>query len=355
MRIQLRYLALFLGLFSAIIRETAAQENGRAATIKNLVFEGGGIRGIAYTGALTELNNRHILDSIERVAGTSAGAIAATLYALGYNPEEISRLISELKVKSFADGKWIFIGGTRRLIKNFGWYRGEKFNKWIGQLIKKKTGKENISFDELHKLREKNNTFKDLYLTGTNLSQQRVTIFSHETYPAMEVRTAVRISMSIPFYFQAIVIDQKGKIITNRKEYCNGNVMIDGGLIANFPIHVFDYKKYLSSGGDSTIINNQQTLGLRLDKEIQISHDRQALGLAPVEIVKFKNYVEAFYNIVIENLNRQNLTEADWKRTISINTAGIGPKIQSMSDEEKNRLIESGKRGVIEYFENKSK
>jgi NTE family protein len=353
MPFKFRSFILFLSLLSGIAPKTTAQNN--TGTIRNLVFEGGGIRGVAYTGAITELNNRHILDSIERVAGTSAGAIAATLYALGYSPEEISRLISELKVKSFADGKWIFIGGTRRLIKNFGWYRGEKFNKWIGQLIKKKTGKENISFDELHKLREKNNTFKDLYLTGTNLTQQRVSIFSHETYPAMEVRTAVRISMSIPFYFQAIVIDSKGKIITNRKEYCNGNVMIDGGLIANFPIHIFDYKKYLSTGGDSAIITNPQTLGLRLDKEVQISHDRQALGLAPVEIVKFKNYVEAFYNIVIENLNRQNLTEADWERTISINTAGIGPKIKSMSEEEKNRLTESGKKGVIEYFENRLK
>src|SRR4051812_2199206 len=130
-------------LLCLVIFLTSLEIRAQVNPIRNLVFEGGGTRGIAYSGALMELQARHALDSVERVAGTSAGAIAATLFALGYSAEEISDLISELKVKSFADGKWIFIGGTRRLLKNFGWYRGEKFNKWIGLLIKKKTGKEN--------------------------------------------------------------------------------------------------------------------------------------------------------------------------------------------------------------------
>jgi len=47
----------------------------------NLVFEGGGIKGIAYAGALEVLEKENILSDIKRVAGTSAGAITATLLA----------------------------------------------------------------------------------------------------------------------------------------------------------------------------------------------------------------------------------------------------------------------------------
>ena len=51
---------------------------------RNLVFEGGGVKGIAYAGALKELEKKGLLTSLQRVAGTSAGAITATLLAVGY-------------------------------------------------------------------------------------------------------------------------------------------------------------------------------------------------------------------------------------------------------------------------------
>jgi len=44
---------------------------------KHLVFEGGGVRGIAYAGAIEVLESNGILNSIESVTGTSAGAITA--------------------------------------------------------------------------------------------------------------------------------------------------------------------------------------------------------------------------------------------------------------------------------------
>ncbi|MBX9850372.1 MAG: patatin-like phospholipase family protein [Cytophagaceae bacterium] len=321
----------------------------KSQTIKNLVFEGGGIRGLAYAGALMEMQERNMLDSVERLAGTSAGAIAATLYAVGYSPEEISNLIAELKIKSFADGEWIFIGGTSRIIKNFGWYKGDKFHHWISDLIKYKTGKETLTFSELHTLARGNKKFKELYLTGTNLTLQRVEIFSHETYPEMEIRAAVRISMSIPFYFQAVMIDEEGKVLDPQKN-TRGYVMVDGGVIANFPIHIFDHRKYMYQNNDSAAFKNPQTVGLRLDTDEQIFYDEQEKGLAPVEIQQLKNFTAAFYNIVIENLNRKNLTSEDWSRTISISTGDVGPRIRKISEEDKNILIENGKKGVRKYL-----
>lgn len=322
---------------------------GKDFPIRNLVFEGGGVRGLAYAGALMELNERKMLDSVTRVAGTSAGAIAATLYSVGYNPIEIYDLISELKIKSFADGKWIFIGGTRRMIKNFGWYRGERFYRWISELIKKKTGKASLTFRELAELSKSRAGYKELYLTGTNLTLQKTSILCAETFPEMEVRTAVRISISIPFFFQAIVIDKNGKMCSNRS-YKKGFVMVDGGIIANFPIHIFDYQKYLNNSNDSTAIVNFETLGIRLDEEDQIEFDKQNLGLCPFEIKTVKDFTAAFYNIVHESLNRQTLSKDDWERTISISTGGIGPKIRRMSEKEKTLLVENGRKGVQHYL-----
>ena len=313
--------------------------------VKNLVFEGGGIRGIAYAGAIEELENQNVLKNIERVAGTSAGALVATLLAVGYSPNEIKQIISETNLKKFADGQFIFIGGSRRMIKKYGWYKGEKFRKWIGEIIESKTGKPDLTFKDLHKL--KLNNKKELYITATNLSKQTKVFFSYETYPEMEIRNAVRISMSIPMYFTAVRIDKDGNI-TNDK---NADVFVDGGIIANYPIQIFDELKYATTKNKEAEIVNFETLGLRLDSKEQIEYDNAQNGLAPYEISDFKTYTESFYNIIIENLNRQNLTEDDWKRTISINTLGIGPKIKRLSKEEKLNLMNSGKQAVKAYFE----
>lgn len=73
--------------------------------IKNLIFKGGGVLGIAYAGALTELESRDILHGIERTAGTSAGAITAALVALRYTASEIHEIVKQTDFSSFQDGE----------------------------------------------------------------------------------------------------------------------------------------------------------------------------------------------------------------------------------------------------------
>ena len=60
--------------------------------IENLVFEGGGVRGIAFTGAIQCLEEKGILKNVKRFAGSSAGALAATMLALNYNASEFKYL-----------------------------------------------------------------------------------------------------------------------------------------------------------------------------------------------------------------------------------------------------------------------
>jgi len=76
-----------------------AQNNG----IKNLVFEGAGLRGIAYCGAIKELESRKLIAGIEKVGGTSAGAVTALCISLGYNSDEIEKLLFATNFKKFND------------------------------------------------------------------------------------------------------------------------------------------------------------------------------------------------------------------------------------------------------------
>ena len=311
---------------------------------ENLVFEGGGIRGIAYAGVLKELENSGIIKDIERVGGTSAGAITALMISLGYSSNEIYGIISETKFQKFNDGEFIFFGGLTRLNGKYGWYKGNKFTRWLEKIIEAKTGNGEITLKELE---EKN--FKKLYVTGTCLNQQKLLVFSAETYPEMKVKDAVRISMSVPLYFEAVFIDSVGKVYNNYKKDKNLDIVVDGGILGNFPIFLFD-STFLDSDNQKIRIPNFKTIGIRLDSDEQIKSDSIDKELVPIEINRISDYLTAFYTIILENLNRNQLIPEDWERTISVSSVGIGPKIKKLSSEQKMSLIKSGETHTLNFL-----
>lgn len=311
---------------------------------ENLVFEGAGIRGIAYSGVLRQFEKSGISNHIKKVGGTSAGAITALMFSLGYNSNEIHDIISETKFQKFNDGEFIFFGGFSRLNEKYGWYKGDNFTEWLEKIIKNKTGNSEITFEELQ---EKG--FKRLYVTGTSLTKQKLLIFSSETYPQMKVKDAVRVSMSIPLYFEAVFIDSLGQVYKKNKGVKNLDVVVDGGIMGNFPIFMFD-----SIGVDSfnhkIRIPNYKTIGVRIDSDLQIKSDALDKQLVPVEIDSMSDYFQAFYIVILENLNRNKLIPEDWERTISVSSTGISPKIKKLTKEEKEALILSGELGTLEFL-----
>jgi len=319
--------------------------------IKNLVFEGAGVRGIAYCGAMQELESRGLLQNVEKVGGTSAGAIMALTISLGYTPAEIAKIISTTNFKKFNDGRFLFIGGINRTSKYFGWYRGYKFEKWLQKIIVAKTGDADISFEQLHQ-----RNFKDLYLTGTCINKQKLIIFSYENYPGMKIKDAVRISMSVPLYFEAVFIDKKGKVIHHPKQKEGLDVFVDGGVIGNYPIWIFDSTKYISKSQVNSFVVNSNTLGFRIDRDDQIKNDTEGRELAAMQIKNLKQYVLAFYNVVNENLNRQTLRPEDWKRTVSISDKKIGPRPQlKLSALEEEALMQSGRESIRNILSNNNR
>jgi NTE family protein len=320
-------------------------------------MEGGGIRGIAYGGALAELEKQGVLSGLRRVGGTSAGAIQAALLAVGYSPQEIVEVVNHTPIQRLNDGRLMFFGGGTRLIKQYGWYRGDELARYLNHLVARKTQRPNLTLSQLHALAQLEPAhYRDLYTTGTNLTTQRTQVFSYETHPDLRVADAVRISMSIPLYFRAILLDAQGRVVRRPTKGQPVDVLVDGGLLANYPIWMFDDVRYLpptlaTEAPATGPVFNPETLGLRLDRPAQLALDTLPDGrrqLAPYPVRDFGSYVGALYTVAIENLNPAQ--PRDWERTVSISTRGYNPKIKRLSETQKQDLVASGRQGVQAFL-----
>lgn len=319
---------------------------------KNLVLEGGGVRGLAYAGALDVLEHKGVLDHIDKVAGSSAGAIAGLMISLGYTSKEIDSVLQTLKIQEFNDGKDIF-GKIKRIKKEFGLYKGDKIEKWLADLIYCKTGDSNTTFLQLHQLHEKNKEFKDFYCTGTNVSQQQLEILSWEKWPEMKLRTAVHISSCIPFYFKPVPIDSMGNEASLKDTLCNYNLYVDGGTLCNYPVSMFDS---VTGGGNplisDNVIYNPATLGLKLERDEQIKElEGGNTAIAPYNIKTMKDYSRAMANLIMENINRKTPGLQNEKgRTIYISYGDISGRVRKISKEQKKTLHDNGAAAVTKFF-----
>lgn len=322
---------------------------------KNLVFEGGGILGIAYLGASQILDEKGILKNIERVTGTSAGAIYAVITALNYSVTEMSDILWKTNFSSFTDDTLGLIRDIDRLLTEYGWYKGDIFLNWIKNIIEQKTNNAEITFAQLEEIK-KNYNFRSIYLIGSNLSTGFSEIFSAETTPNMPLAEAVRISMSIPLFFTS----QKNNI---------GDIYVDGGIQCNYPIQLFDHNKYYSPNSDmknSTnnilTINNQnnlktnyvcnpETLGFRLSSKKQIDVFWDKKEPTHINIQNIFDYLKQLISAFTELQSDIHLHSDDWERTIYIDTLGLSAIDFNLEDDKKTLLIESGKQGALNYFD----
>ncbi len=322
---------------------------------RNLVFEGGGVKGIAYVGAMEVLEKKGILQDIVRVGGTSAGAINAVLLGLNYSVAETKDILGRLNFRRFLDDSWGIVRDTNRLITEFGWYRGDFFRDWIGEIIEAKTGNSESTFLEVSSLKAERK-LRDLYFMGTNLSTGFGEVFSFEHTPRMCVADAVRISMSIPLFFAA-------------KRSIRGDVYVDGGVVDNYPVKLFDRQKYvvahsrvpeyyekhnqeLRHAGKtiSPYVYNQETLGFRLDSAREIAVFRDQAEPEHQKIEDLFAYTWALVETILSIQNNYHLHADDWQRTIYIDTLGVGTTDFDLSDDKKNALVESGRANAEKYF-----
>ena len=314
---------------------------------RNLVFEGGGVKGIAYAGAIQVLEERGILPGITRVAGTSAGAITATLLALGAGSRDIASIVGGTDFRQFMDSSLLPTSNIWRLVKDYGWYKGDAFAAWMQGIIRQRTGHADLSFAGLRALKAKGGSFRDLYMVGTDLSKQQALVFSGDDTPDLPIWYAARTSMSIPFFFQAVM--------------SQGAVRVDGGVSWNYPIDMFDYRCFLEDSkkgvkpGYPTLyeadqVYNKETLGFRVDTADEIAAEKRRWNSPPEKVDDIADYIKALVGFMLDTANKTHLHDDDWHRTVFIDAAGIGATDFGLSQAQIQTLIANGVSGTTNYL-----
>ncbi|GAB2830918.1 patatin-like phospholipase family protein [Ferruginibacter profundus] len=321
---------------------------------KNLVLEGGGVRGLAYAGVFSVLEEKNILQHIENVGGSSAGAIAGMLVSIGYSAEEIDSLMIELPVQKFNDGKWGIVGKYKRFKNDFGIYRGGAFERWLQQLVAYKTGNPQLTFEQLHQLHLNNTFYKDFYCTGTNLSKQQLEVFSYTNTPAMPLALAVRISSGVPLYFEPVALDNQLHKIKKTDSTSFVNYYVDGGMLCNYPISMFDTCEN-NTGNPLTCDKlkfNTQTIGIKLERPQQIdSLNNNSIKIPAYDINKLSEYLSAFSNLLMETLSRKYPgLENERGRTIYVSQGNISSRVKKTKQQDKLLLYDNGVKAANYFF-----
>lgn len=240
---------------------------------KNLVFQGGGIKTLTYHGALQVLEEMDVLPQIERVAGASAGATVALLVSLRFRAQDIIHLLRSVdysKIPGTHTGQlpewmrllplpeeqisWVMqrMDTLSRLYRNYGWYAHDYVYQWLMELIAQACeGNGHATFQEFRA-----RGFRDLYVPAANLTTHKVTIFSADETPEVAVADAVLMSATLPLFFEALQFDGN--------TFGQGDYYADGGLVANYPINLFDAPKYATGNRHYVYGVNWETLGCRV-------------------------------------------------------------------------------------------
>jgi NTE family protein len=287
--------------------------------ITNLTFEGSGIRFFAYIGAIKALEENKKDASIHQLAGTSGGAIIATLFAVGYTSQELEKIAYELNFNQFNDNRWHPIKGMKMLNSQFGYHSGQQLEYWIRKLVYLKTGNGSMTFQELYEQKGKN-----LIIVTTDLLNNNLLICDKNKMPQMSIATAARASASIPYYYCPVTIDHLGKTSSlATAKY----ILVDGGLLLNNPIRIFD-----------TLSLNDNTLGLQL---ISLK-TKQSKN----EMDDLLDFSLSLYYTTID----KPMSPADQFRTILINDMGITPKVKGLDKNKIKLLIESGYKSTKNWL-----
>jgi NTE family protein len=276
---------------------------------------------------------------VENVAGTSAGAITAALIAVGATAEEMHSILGGTDFASFMDGRGGFIGDAVRLVEHFGMYKGDEFEQWcrkqIGDITARATGKAqpDLTFAQLSALAAREpSRFRNLYVVSTNLSRQVPEVFSAQTRPDVQVWQAVRMSMSIPGFFEAVRF--------------NGDYYVDGGISWNYPIDLFDGLIRQPILGKPVVPSevgvSLETIGFSLGTREQILHEERSGTPPAVAITGMESYTKALFSFMLDAANQLRLDPDSMKRTVFIDNANVSTTDFTLSDELKQKLVDNG-------------
>jgi NTE family protein len=299
------------------------------------VFAGGGIKGLAFAGAL-EVAEEKGYDEWVKLAGTSAGAITAMALAVGYTAADLRKQLESYDFEKLADyGKVPVISQLDNLMFRRGLTHGKGLLTWIEELLRD-APKPATVFEDLPDER--------LRVVGTDLANQRMVVFPEDAAlykdedgkpfepKRFPISQAVRISAGYPYFFPPIALTD----VASGKE----GVLVDGGVTSAFPVFLFDKEK-----------PEHPTWGFRL------------FGGSPPEKAAYQAIhgptwaIEMLLGVLDTSMNALDKLEmkAYDSRTISIPTGDVSTLNFDPSKQEKDFLYESGRKAAEKFFAGKPK
>lgn len=292
-------------------------------TFQNLVFKGGGVKGIAYVGALKALEEANIVVQIKGFAGTSAGSIVAALGACRISSDDLNNFLSSTNYENFKD-KGGVLNYLNDLVNDFGPYKGDYFlNDWFKVFLQNQGISPDITFTEVYS--QFGTTLK---VFSTDLNTQEIQEFSINTTPNVQIAMAVRASMSIPLFFKAWQFPDYNP---------NNHIFVDGGVMYNYPIDSFD----------TSTTPLQATLGFFLTDLHNVSPaNNLTFGFSDIETY-IKSLFEALMNSQDWMIQKNQYEEA---RTVPIDDLGISATDFNITSQQVQALYNSGYNSTKNYL-----
>ncbi|MFT9848067.1 patatin-like phospholipase family protein [Aneurinibacillus sp. REN35] len=282
------------------------------------VFEGGGVKGIAFVGAIAEFERRGY--SFCRVAGTSAGAIIASLVAAGYRADELNELMKGFNYMALQKKQGMAripcIGTWLNLWIKKGMYSADYLYNWMdAQLAAKK----------IH-------TFGDLpegalKVIASDITAGRLLVLPDDAKQlgllpqSLSVALAVRMSASLPFYFEPVILQKQGVPV----------YVVDGGILSRFPLWLFEE--------DSQ--SCYPTIGFRLSA----NYDTKAYKTNTLP-----EYVNAMLKTMMQAHDQRYIDKQHAARTVFIPTEGIPAAKFDITEEERTWLYQSGEAAARQFM-----
>lgn len=287
--------------------------------IRNLAIKGGGVRGIAFVGALRELDGANLLNGIERVAGTSAGSMVAAMICAGYSVDEIEQLMHSLDFKKFEEEF-----NPLRIATHYGLYGGDYILDFVHQFLQ--DAAKHLNADSTF-LQLRNAGGKDLYVFASDLNSFSVTEFSADKTPGVKVAEAVRASMSIPIFFKAWKFSDGQP---------TDHIYVDGGVIFNYPLTFFDDPRfYAGNEGENT-----ESLGLYL-------YSKQKKEKRELSFDQLMHYARHLFETMLSSQDvgfEEDLSQM--KRSVMIDDLGILSTDFHLTPDDMKNLVASGSEGT---------
>ncbi len=293
------------------------------------VFEGGGVKGIGFAGALAVAEERGV--AWQNLAGTSAGAIIAALTAAGYTAGELHDILGKLDYRSFKDASAVdripLAGPVISLVAEKGIYEGDYFHDWLRDLLAARGVR---TFGDLLVPGETGDRYRfKLNVVASDVSLGRLLVLPGDIRDYggrpedLGVADAVRMSMSLPFFYEPATLKNRH---TGRTSY-----IVDGGLLSNYPVWLFD-----TDGPPPW-----PTIGFKL-VEPDAGEPENIRG--PVSLLA------ALFTAMMEAHDARYISDHDFVRTIAIPTLGVRTTEFNITRERSEALYRSGRRAAEEFF-----